>query len=60
LEVGENCSPKIDHYIIRSSSVVRAAVCVSEADADPKIHHCDVSNCENVSIYVTNHAQGTI
>jgi hypothetical protein len=59
LEVGENCSPTIDHCIIRSSSVVGAAVCVSGAGANPRIHHCDVSDCENVGIYVTDHAQGT-
>jgi len=34
LEVGENCSPTIDHCIIRSESVEGAAVCVSEAVSD--------------------------
>ncbi|KAE9545735.1 hypothetical protein AGLY_001278, partial [Aphis glycines] len=52
-KVGENCSPTINHCIIRSSSGVGVAVCVSGADADPRIHHCDIG------IYVTDHAQGT-
>lgn len=59
LEVSENCSPTIDHCIIKSASVVGAAVCVNGAGANPRIHHCDVSDCENVGIYVTDHAQGT-
>lgn len=91
LEVSENCSPTIDHCIIRSTSVgkcsiwllcslaarrsavdiniesvalinlisVGAAVCVSGAQANPVIRHCDISDCENVGLYVTDSAQGT-
>ncbi|XP_049829752.1 F-box only protein 11 isoform X1 [Schistocerca gregaria] len=59
LEVGENCSPVVDHCIIRSSSVVGAAVCVSGVGANPIIKHCDISDCENVGLYVTDYAQGT-
>ncbi|XP_030753348.1 F-box only protein 11 [Sitophilus oryzae] len=59
LEVGENCSPTIDHCVIRSTSVVGAAVCVSGVGANPVIRHCDISDCENVGLYVTDYAQGT-
>lgn len=59
LEVGENCSPTVDHCIIRSTSVVGAAVCVSGVSANPVIRHCDISDCENVGLYVTDYAQGT-
>uniref|UniRef100_A0A182SNE4 F-box domain-containing protein n=1 Tax=Anopheles maculatus TaxID=74869 RepID=A0A182SNE4_9DIPT len=59
LEVSENCSPTIDHCIIRSTSVVGAAVCVSGVGANPLIKYCDISDCENVGLYVTDYAQGT-
>lgn len=58
LEIGENCSPTIDNCIIRSSSVVGAAVCVTGSGANPTIRNCDISECENVGLYVTNCAQG--
>ncbi|XP_046437495.1 F-box only protein 11-like isoform X1 [Daphnia pulex] len=58
LEIGENCSPVIDHCIIRSSSVVGAAVCVTGSGAEPIIRRCDISDCENVGLYITDHAQG--
>ncbi|KOB71119.1 F-box only protein 11, partial [Operophtera brumata] len=58
LEVSDNCSPTIDHCIIRSASVVGAAVCVSGSGANPVIKHCDISDCENVGLYVTDYAQG--
>ncbi|XP_068618848.1 F-box only protein 11 isoform X3 [Battus philenor] len=58
LEVSDNCSPTVDHCIIRSASVVGAAVCVSGAGANPVIKHCDISDCENVGLYVTDYAQG--
>lgn len=35
-----------------------AAVCVSGAGANPVIRHCDISDCENVGLYVTDYAQG--
>lgn len=48
------------HYIdqFRSFSV-GAAVCVSGVGANPVIRHCDISDCENVGLYVTDYAQGT-
>lgn len=39
--------------------LVGAAVCVSGAGANPVIRHCDISDCENVGLYVTDYAQGT-
>ncbi|CAH0391496.1 unnamed protein product [Bemisia tabaci] len=59
LEVGDNASPTIDHCILRSSSVVGAAVCVSGVGANPTIKHCDISDCENVGLFITDYAQGT-
>ncbi|GAB6020505.1 F-box only protein 11, variant 2 [Chamberlinius hualienensis] len=59
LEVIEKCSPVIEHCIIRSSSVVGAAVCVTGRGAEPTIRHCDISDCENVGLYITDFAQGT-
>ncbi|XP_037956845.1 F-box only protein 11-like isoform X1 [Teleopsis dalmanni] len=59
LDIGENCSPTVDNCIIRSSSVVGAAVCVGGVNANPVIRNCDISDCENVGLYVTDYAQGT-
>lgn len=39
--------------------IVGAAVCVSGVGANPVIRHCDISDCENVGLYVTDYAQGT-
>lgn len=58
LEITDNCSPTIDHCIIRSTSVVGAAVCVSGRESEPTIRHCDISDCENVGLYITDHARG--
>ncbi|XP_022668659.1 F-box only protein 11-like isoform X2 [Varroa destructor] len=58
LEINENSAPIIDHCIIRSQSVVGAAVCVSGIGAEPTLRHCDISDCENVGLYITDHAQG--
>jgi parallel beta-helix repeat protein len=38
---------------------VGAAVCVSGDGANPLVMHCDISDCENVGLYVTDYAQGT-
>ncbi|KAL9891394.1 F-box protein 11 [Glossina fuscipes fuscipes] len=59
LDIGENSSPTIDNCIIRSLSVVGAAVCVGGVNANPVIRNCDISDCENVGLYVTDYAQGT-
>lgn len=40
-------------------NAVGAAVCVSGVGANPVIRHCDISDCENVGLYVTDYAQGT-
>ncbi|RWS26648.1 F-box only protein 11-like protein [Leptotrombidium deliense] len=58
LEITDNCSPVIDHCIIRSTSVVGAAVCVSGNNAEPVIKNCDISDCENVGLYITDYAKG--
>lgn len=34
-----------------------AAVCVSGLNADPHVKHCDISDCENVGLYITDFAQ---
>lgn len=32
---------------------------MSGVGANPVIRHCDISDCENVGLYVTDYAQGT-
>lgn len=32
---------------------------MSGVGANPIIRHCDISDCENVGLYVTDYAQGT-
>lgn len=44
---------------IFSFPTVGAAVCVSGVGANPLIKYCDISDCENVGLYVTDYAQGT-
>lgn len=39
--------------------IVGAAVCVNGVAANPHIKYCDISDCENVGLYVTDYAQGT-
>uniref|UniRef100_A0A6A7G3I3 F-box only protein 11-like n=1 Tax=Hirondellea gigas TaxID=1518452 RepID=A0A6A7G3I3_9CRUS len=58
LEVQENCSPVVEHCIIRSLSHLGAAVSVSGAGAEPTIRKCEISDCENVGLIVTERAQG--
>ncbi len=36
---------------------VGSAVCVSGQGAGPTIKHCNISDCENVGLYITDHAQ---
>lgn len=45
--------------LIVLSVLVGAAVCVSGSGAEPVIRCCDISDCENVGLYITDHAQGT-
>lgn len=37
--------------------LVGAAVCVTGKGAEPIIRHCDISDCENVGLYITDNAQ---
>lgn len=39
------------------SCTVGSAVCVSGQGACPTIKHCNISDCENVGLYITDHAQ---
>nr|XP_032803539.1 F-box only protein 11 isoform X3 [Petromyzon marinus] len=59
LEITVNCCPAIEHALIRSTCTVGSAVCVSGQGACPSIKHCNISDCENVGLYITDHAQGT-
>lgn len=45
--------------MVLSNVAVGAAVCVSGDGANPLVMHCDISDCENVGLYVTDYAQGT-
>lgn len=38
---------------------VGAAVSVSGVAASPTVRHCIISDCENVGLIITDHAQGT-
>ncbi|KAA0188726.1 hypothetical protein HAZT_HAZT002692 [Hyalella azteca] len=58
MEVQGNCSPLIEHCIIRSLSHLGAAVSVSGVGAEPTIRRCEISDCENVGLIVTDRAQG--
>ncbi|XP_066953207.1 F-box only protein 11 isoform X1 [Macrobrachium rosenbergii] len=58
LEIQENCSPTIEHCIIRSFSHLGAAVSVSGPGAEPVIRYCEISDCENVGLIITDRAQG--
>lgn len=49
----------LQNVILYSFFLVGAAVCVSGVGANPVIKHCDISDCENVGLYVTDYAQGT-
>lgn len=40
--------------------LVGSAVCVSGQGACPTIKHCNISDCENVGLYITDHAQVTL
>ncbi|CAH1263615.1 FBXO11 [Branchiostoma lanceolatum] len=60
VEINTNCRPIISNCIIRSSSTVGSAVCVTGSGAQPTIRNCNISDCENVGLYVTDHAQGFV
>lgn len=44
---------------LKFSFIVGAAVCVNGVGSNPNIKFCDISDCENVGLYVTDYAQGT-
>lgn len=49
-----------DYYSTTSAfslCAVGSAVCVSGQGACPTIKHCNISDCENVGLYITDHAQ---
>ncbi|XP_033627514.1 F-box only protein 11-like isoform X2 [Asterias rubens] len=58
VEVGSCCSPIIDSCNIRSRSQVGAAVSVSGKNAAPTVKNCVISDCENVGLFINDHAQG--
>ncbi|XP_041467985.1 F-box only protein 11-like isoform X1 [Lytechinus variegatus] len=58
VEVDANCSPTIDSCNIRSRSQVGAAVSVSGRRASPTIKNCVISDCENVGLFINDHAEG--
>ncbi|KAK0411423.1 hypothetical protein QR680_005646 [Steinernema hermaphroditum] len=59
LLVTDNATPFIDHVNINSLSSVGAAVTVKKEHANPRMRHCTICDCENVGIYITDHACGT-
>lgn len=58
-QILENFVENINNNSHRLIHSVGAAVCVSGVGANPVIRHCDISDCENVGLYVTDYAQGT-
>ncbi|KAH9380216.1 hypothetical protein HPB48_003302 [Haemaphysalis longicornis] len=51
LEINENCSPTIDHCIHPQHFRGRSG-------PEPCLRSCDISDCENVGLYITDYAQG--
>lgn len=47
----------ISFLYVQTSFSVGSAVCVSGQGACPTIKHCNISDCENVGLYITDHAQ---
>ncbi|KAF8385431.1 dre-1 [Pristionchus pacificus] len=56
--VSDEASPVIDRCLIQSSSSVGAALCVKKQNANPKVRHCKIADCENVGVYITDGATG--
>ena len=48
---------RYDLWCVYVCVTVGAAVCVLGAGAEPLIKHCDISDCENVGLYITDYAQ---
>uniref|UniRef100_A0A915I5E4 F-box domain-containing protein n=1 Tax=Romanomermis culicivorax TaxID=13658 RepID=A0A915I5E4_ROMCU len=57
IEISGNCSPVVDHCIIRNTSTSGAALCVRDR-ANPRVKHCICSDCENVGFCIADHAKG--
>ncbi|CAI5450223.1 unnamed protein product [Caenorhabditis angaria] len=57
LVTDENAEPYIERCDISSKVGSGAAVCVKK-HASPKFKYCTVVDCENVGIYITDHATG--
>lgn len=50
-------SPTVVWHVCFPLCLVGSAVCVSGQGACPTIKHCNISDCENVGLYITDHAQ---
>ncbi|KAI6237290.1 hypothetical protein M3Y95_00249500 [Aphelenchoides besseyi] len=57
--VTDDANPIIDRCIIHSSSTQGATLCVKKKLANPTVRNCYVCDCENVGIFISDHAQGT-
>lgn len=58
IKVGPNCSPVIDHCFVKCISTVGSAVCVTGQGACPTFRFVNISDCENVGLYITDKAEG--
>ncbi|XP_077549393.1 uncharacterized protein LOC144162643 [Haemaphysalis longicornis] len=59
LQITANCSPTVEHCIVRSTSAVGAAVCVIGQGAEPRLHWCAISDCRNAGLCIAYYAKGT-
>ncbi|CAD6193207.1 unnamed protein product [Caenorhabditis auriculariae] len=57
LVTDEGAAPMIERCDVNSKSSFGAAMCVKKS-AEPKVRYCTVVDCENVGIYITDHAAG--
>lgn len=64
IELTITCSPTVEWPLcftpLNFLFLVGSAVCVSGQGACPTIKHCNISDCENVGLYITDHAQVNI
>lgn len=58
LQITDETDVLVEHVIVHSSSFVGAALCVKKQQANPRLRHCIVSDCENVGIFISDNAQG--
>ncbi|KAH9362876.1 hypothetical protein HPB48_015161 [Haemaphysalis longicornis] len=59
LQITANCSPTVEHCIVRSTSAVGAAVCVIGQGAEPRLRWCAISDCRNGGLCIADYAKGT-